>query len=254
MRQARVGCVSIPDIATRKKYAINVTTFNNILSNIIDSDGSDVILIRTVFTDNLYRHAGCVYLHGKELRVLNNFQWFFHARTHDVSKYNSPHVYLIWRRNANPICHFYALYQTHTDDFLFLVHATYVKTAPCPSVIDFLLFALSKKPESKIGTTITTFIIPLRWAFLSLIVMVGLGHVVCCHLFAGNMSVVSKIGVAMSICRRQGEIKNECVYVSIFMIEIACFTFDAVNLSGNESCAVLRLSRFQPEDNSCDRH
>lgn len=197
---------------------------------------------------------------------MNDFQWFSHARSHDVSEYNSSHAYLIWRRNVTPICHFYALYQTHTGDFLFLVHAAYVKAAGFPSVYDknskliycattdFLLFTLSKAPESKIGTTITTYIISLRWAFLPLIVMAGQGHVVCCHLFTGNMSVVSKMGVAMSICRRQGDIKNECVYVSIFMIEIACFTFDAVNLSGGESCAVLRLSRFQSEGNSCDRH
>ena len=237
MRQVRNGWVSMPDVVTSTQDAINVMIVNNIHAKIIDVNRFGVVLLQALVTDCFSISTRRMrVLHSKELPVLKDSHCFFYMPVHYISNYIGSHSHSVGLDNA---------YLRH---LLLLPQIICAKFEQVRSVYDrdFLLFTPSIAPESQISTTIIT--LPRQACLVFMVV--GLRHVPCWCLLAGNMPVTFKMGIVVSI----GGVERKVKIVPDFIIEFAYFTFDSVKISEGECCVVLQLSHFQSEDNSCYDH
>lgn len=149
-----------------------------------------------------------------------NSRWFLHAIVHEIMRCNASHSHLPGSCKKD------------SSDYLLseaLIYERIEQTFPsCDEnskagygiTTDFWLFAPSNISENQISTTISTLL---------------------------------RVRIAIPICWAQGKVENEYVFVSLFMIDFACFTFDA-STSENEYCVIRQSSYFQPEGSLCDGH
>ncbi|MCS3430210.1 hypothetical protein [Klebsiella sp. BIGb0407] len=252
MRQVRDDWLYPPVVVTGKQNLVNVTVVNNNYNKINEVDSFSVVSVQNLDSGYfliLIRRMRVLF--SKELPILKDSQWFFHAPMHDIIKHNGSHS------------HLFHCCKTDTSDYLLLALLIYPGIEPTPAVydknirpahgraVDFLLFTLSDVLESQFSTTI---IILLRQTFPVFILGPGLWHFLSRHLPTGNVPVVFRMGVVMSICGAQGKIENEHVFVSVFMTGFFGFTFGPVSINESEYCVMRQPSYFHPEDNSCDGH
>jgi len=252
MIQVRDDWVCPPGVVTGGEYRINVIAVNNIHNRIIESGRISIISVLNLNADYflIWTRRMRVLL-SKELPVLKNTLWFFHFSVYERIKNNASHYHLTYR--CKPDKPDYLLSKSVISERIEQLSPVYDKNIKLGDglTIDFMLFTLSDVPDRQISTTIITL---LRQIFSAFIVTEGLRHLLCWHLPTGNEPVVLKMGLAISICRAQGKIENEYVFVSVFMIGFACFTFGSASTDDSEHCVVQQSSYFQPEDNSCDGH
>jgi len=252
MIQVRDDWICLPGVVTGMEYRINVIAVNNIHTRIIGSDSFSIISVLNSDTGYfVMRTRRMRVLLSKELPILKNSPWFFHFFVYERIKNNASHYHLTYHcKSAKPDN---LLSISVISERIEQLSPVYNKNSKPGGglTIDFMLFTLSDVPERQISTTIIT--LP-RQFFSAFTVTEGLRHLLCWHLPTGNEPVVLKMGLAISICRAQGKIENEYVFVSVFMIGFACFMFGSDSTGDSEHCVVRQSSYFQPEDNSCYGH
>ena len=252
MIQVRDDWVCQPSVVTGMEYRINVTKVNNIHNRIIKRGRFSIVsVLNSCAGYVLIRTRRMRVLLSKELPILKNTLCFFHFSVHERIRYNVSCYHLTPR--CKPYKYDYLLSISVISEIIEQFPPGYDKNIKLGDglTIDFMLFTLSDVPDRQISTTIITL---LRQIFSAFIVTEGLRHLLCWHLPTGNEPVVLKMGLAISICRAQGKIENEYVFVSVFMIGFACFMFGSDSTGDSEHCVVRQSSYFQPEDNSCDGH
>jgi len=254
MIQVRDDWICLPGVVTRIEYRINVMAVDNIHHRIIGSDGFRVFFVQNSGADYfLIRTRRMRVLLSKELAILKNSPWFFDVSVYEIIKYNGSHCHF------TPLCKpdnlYYLLSVSGIDERIEQLRPGYDKNIKLSDglTVDFLLFALSGVPERQISTTIITL---LRLVVSAVIVMEGLRHFLCWRLSTGNEPVALKMGLVISICRAQGKIGNEYVFVFVFvfMIGFASFTLSFASISESEHPVARQSSYFQPEDKPCDGH
>ena len=185
---------------------------------------------------------------SKELSILKNTLCFFH-----FSVYKSNETYYYLTHLCKPDTSGYLLSISVISERIEQRSSVYDKNIKLGYSLtrDFMLFTLSEVLEQQISTTIITL---RRQVFSAFIVTAGLRHLLCRRLPTGNEPVVLKMSLVISICRAQRKIENEYIFVSVFMIGFACFTFGSAGTGKSELCVVRQSRDFQPEDNSCYGH
>ena len=253
MRQVRDDWVYLSGVMDRNEYLMNVIVVNNIHNQVIEGSRFSIISVLNLGAGYfLILTRRMRVLLSKELLILINSQWFLHDTiVHEITKRNASHS------------HFSGLRKNISSDYLLsapLIYEKIEQTSPAYDkniksvyaiTIHFLLFTPSSVPENQISTTIITL---LHQACAYCKVRVSLRHLLCGYLPTENDPMLLRVGIAMSICGAQGKIENEYVFVAVFMIEFAGFTFSSAGTRENEYCVMRQLSYFQPEGNLCNCH
>lgn len=160
MRQVRADLASKPGVVIGSKYTINKRLIKNILGKAVGADKPRVPSIYNYATGNqILRARRTRVSHSKELLVLNNYSWLYHAQRYGVSVPNHslpPASGLIRAAFAmNP------RQAIHLSLSSSLLETTKKIPVYCKSreavdgvIMDFLLFTTSTILVSEIDTTI----------------------------------------------------------------------------------------------------